>query len=197
MQNGLKLLSFVLLFISAQSHAQAPLGQVPWWQQQKIRFMWGQWNRGRVDHSEKFWGADLPKELFRNVAQAGGTVFAEVRWYKPRHARYAHEFGLRYFATAFVTDLSLITGKMKTVRWHIDRDGGHGNGRLPYPCPLYKLAYEKWLLEPIMEGVKASLIDGLHMDWEFYARRGEAGICYCDDCLTWFSISKTGHNSGS
>ena len=76
---------------------------VPWWKQQKIRFMWGTWPH--VDKhfrgSLYYWSSDLPREFFRNIAQAGATVFTEVRGYKPEHARFAHGFGLKYFATLY------------------------------------------------------------------------------------------------
>ena len=29
-------------------------------------------------------------------------------------------------------------------------------------------------------------VDGLHLDWEFYAKNGEAGVCYCDTCFKTF-----------
>jgi len=153
-------------------------GDVPWWKEQKIRFMWGQWSHARVDKDANFWGADLPRELFRNVARAGGTVFVELRGYKPEHARHAHEFGLKYFATRFAaTDLPGIDGRRS-----VKQDGEEHMS----PCPLFEPAYEKLLVEPIMEGVKAGLVDGLHTDWEHYGGRGEAGICYCDDCFLTF-----------
>jgi WD40 repeat protein len=151
-------------------------GDVPWWKQQKIRFMWGQWNHAREDRSAGFWDSDLPRDLFRNVALAGGTVFVECRGYKPNHARFAHEFGMKYFATRFVCDLSSIPGR----KW-VKEDEEHW-----WPCPLDETVYEKWLVEPHLEGVKEGLIDGIHVDWEAYGGRGEAGICYCDDCFSRF-----------
>jgi len=155
----------------------------PWWKQQKIRFMWGQWAHARADKSQSFWGdgehvrsALLPRELFRDIARAGGTVFTEIRWYNPDNARFAHEFGVKYFATLFVCDLSGIGGR----KW-VKETEEHW-----WPCPLLQSTYEKWIVEPHLEGIKEGLIDGLHFDWEAYGGRGEAGICYCDDCFSNF-----------
>lgn len=50
---------------------------VPWWKTQKIVFMWGKWPYTREDKSQNYYYADLPRDLFRNVAIAGATVFAD------------------------------------------------------------------------------------------------------------------------
>ena len=154
----------------------------PWWQEQKIVFAWGQWAHAREDKSQGFWGEDprsatLPRELFRNLDLAGVTVFTEIRWYNSENARFAHEFGLKYFATVFVCDLS---GKRHERSW-LKRDEEHW-----WPCPLDPVPYERWVVEPHLEGVRAGLIDGIQFDWEAYGGRGEAGICYCDHCFGAF-----------
>ena len=74
----------LLLAMAAQGAWSAE--KAPWWKQQKIVFMWGQWAHARVDKSGNWWLADLPPDLFRNVALAGATVFVECRGYKPDHA---------------------------------------------------------------------------------------------------------------
>jgi len=131
------------------SSGQPPRPDAPWWKQEKIRFMWGQWAHARADKNQNFWGeqprsASLPRKLFRDVALAGGTVFAEIRWCNLDHARFAHEFGMKYFATAFVCDLSPIGGRhwIKEAEEHW------------WPCPLLESTYEKWIVEPHLEGVK-------------------------------------------
>ena len=96
------------LVIPATAAEQNPPGDTPWWQKKKVVFMWGQWNKARVDKSVDYWIGELPREHFRHVARAGGTVFADCvgmvkgHAWRPAHARYAHEFGIKYFATRYV-----------------------------------------------------------------------------------------------
>ena len=61
----------------------------------------GQWNHTREDKSVKFWECDL----FQNIASVGGTMFVELRWCKSVHARHTHDFGMKYFATLYVSPL--------------------------------------------------------------------------------------------
>jgi len=150
-----------------------------WWKTRKIQFMWGQWNHARVDKSVDLWEGTLPRELFRNVAQAGGTVFAEMRGCRLEHARFAHEFGLKYFATVFANSLATQPGGRRWVK-----QSGEDHW---FKCPLDQASYERWIVEPQMEGLKEGVVDGIHVDWEYYGGRGEAkGICYCDDCFATF-----------
>ena len=168
---------------------------VPWWKQQKIRFMWGTWPH--VDKhfrgSLYYWSSDLPREFFRNIAQAGATVFTEVRGYKPEHARFAHGFGLKYFATLYPAYLHHghghgvhLAGGRRTITAAgelVPEEGGR-----PVTCPLDESVHEKWLLVggfrdvPILKGVQDALIDGIHTDWETY----HPIICYCDACFAAF-----------
>ena len=142
------LMSMVIVALFAGSGPGAERGG-PWWKQQKLIFMWGQWNHARGDKNADFWGAELPRELFRNVARAGGTVFVETRGYKPDHARWAHEFGMKYFATRFTaSDLPGMDGRRS-----VKQDGEEHMS----PCPLLESAYQKLLVDPITEGVKAGL----------------------------------------
>ena len=159
---------------------------VPWWKQQKLVFMWGQWNHARTDKSQNYWRADLPRRLFRDVASAGATVFVELRWYNPNNACLAHEFGLKYFATKFQSD---VVSPELPGRFYVDQSGQEPvtKAGYTYKCPLDEAVYEKWLVEPHLEGVRAGLIDGIHVDWEYYGGNGEArGVCYCQDCFAAF-----------
>ena len=159
---------------------------VPWWRQQKLVFMWGQWGHSRADKSEPFWRADLPRQVFLNVASSGATVFVGMRWYNPNDARIAHEFGLKYFATMLQSDMP---SPDLPGRFWVDRKGQEPKTKLgyTYKCPLDERVYGKWLVEPHLEGVRAGLIDGIHVDWEYYGGNGEAtGICYCQDCFATF-----------
>ena len=82
-----RLASLVILgaAFSIPSYADDTANDVPWWKQQKINFMWGQWGRSRIDKSADMWRAELPRDVFRNVALSGsgGTVYAEMMG-KPR-----------------------------------------------------------------------------------------------------------------
>jgi len=178
------LISIVVVMLSAGPVLCAE-DNTPWWKDQKIVFMWGQWPHARVDKSQGFWGDEeklrsalLPRDVFRNVASAGGTVFTEIRWYNPAHARYAHEFGLRYFAAVYACQLPNLPGGRTAVK-----QSGEDHW---FKCPLDQSVYERWLLDPYIDGVRDGLIDGIVTDWERYGRRGEAGICYCDDCFSHF-----------
>lgn len=168
----------VALFVAQAAGAAE---DVPWWKTQKMRFMWGQWNHAREDKSADFWGSDLPRDLFRNVASAGGTVFVESHSYEPPHARHAHDFGMKYFASLFVCDLHKLSGKRKAIT----KTGALSHWKSPW-CPLERTVYEKWIVEPHLQGASRGLIDGIHIDWERYGGGGEAEICYCDDCFSKF-----------
>jgi len=178
-----KWLLCALLVALVVGQAACAAEDAPWWKTEKIRFMWGQWNHARMDKSVKYYDGDLPRGLFRNVAAAGGTVFVGPREFKPDHARYARDFGLRYFAAVYVNRLPNLSGGRRSVR-----QSGEEHW---FKCPLDQGAYEKWLLEPYIEGVREGLIDGIHTDWEYYGGHGEAGICYCDDCFATF-LSRQG-----
>lgn len=151
---------------------------VPWWKQQKIRFMWGQWMHVRVRPDDD-WAKEAPREHFRNIAQAGGTVYVEFRGgYSPSNARFAKEFGMRYFAHTEVI-------KIPAGRRAIAATGEPTDPKRK-TCPLDGAAYEQWLVEPYMAGIREGLIDGIDVDWETYADRGEPENCYCDDCFSGF-----------
>ena len=159
----------------------------PWWKQQKIIFMWGQWNHARTDQSGSWWGADLPPQLFRNVALSGATVFAECRGYKPEHARLAQRAGMKYFATMFNCDLPHLPGRDWVQADGMEHRVGKDDSTPNWKCPLDESVYRKWLVKPLLEGVRKGLIDGIHTDWENYGGYGEASDpCYCDSCFAGF-----------
>ncbi|MCC7350904.1 MAG: PD40 domain-containing protein [Phycisphaerales bacterium] len=160
--------------------------EVPWWKQQNIRFMWGQWNLNRVDPGDDN-GVRLSREHFRNVAQAGGTVYVEFRGcYSQSNARLAKEFGMRYFAYA---EAAMIPGIVPGGRPAITAAGETADAKRPY-CPLDEILYRKWLVDPYIDGIRQGLIDGIHVDWEPYNEQGEPEICYCDDCFGQFLKSQ-------
>ena len=169
-----------------KTYAEDPGQDIPWWKQQKIRFMWGQWSQARHENAtqedvELLNRPYLRRKLFRDVARAGGTVFVEHEGYRPNHARYARQFGLKYFATRYVASMTRLPGQRKAIK----KTGEPGHWKSPW-CPLDQRVYDKWLVEPHLDGVREGLIDGIHVDWERYGGFGEAGICYCDDCFATF-----------
>ena len=84
---------------------------VPWWKQQKIRFMWGKWIYFRLAENAEGHSCDLPREVLRNIAQAGGTVYAELQGYRPGNARLVHECGMKYFVTTFLDVMGMPGGR--------------------------------------------------------------------------------------
>ena len=182
------------LFSPASVSAEAAR-QTPWWKEQKIVFMWGQWVYAyRGDPRQ------LPRERFRDIARAGATVFVEGHGAEvfPDHARFAHEFGLKYFASVFISNL-MDTHSVPWVRdWNgrraVTKTGESSPPNRPW-CPVHEPTYRKLLVEPYLEIARAGLLDGIHIDWEEYGgkidgkqyeTRGCADICYCDDCFSTF-----------
>lgn len=190
MRNWMRILAAVLLAgMPGLVRGDGP--EAPWWRQQKIRFMWGQWNHERVDLEVDIWGMnrklgqnkdiEFSRRLFKDIAAAGATVFVELEGYRPIHASHAHDFGMKYFATRYVATLSSVEGR----KW-VNESGKHH-----WVCPLDQDAYERWMFEmrndeSILEGVKEGLVDGIVVDWEPYGGHGEAGLCYCDVCMAVF-----------
>ena len=167
----------------------------PWWKKEKIRFFWGDWHA--MDE------AGIPIEVtMKNLARVGATIFAENQhaggdrglvWegavtYSHRTARAAHEHRIRYFASAWASGVSGFADQVK-ARLSMDRSGNPYKGRVQgdvCPCPLNKPFYAQCFIDPVVKLAKAGLADGLHLDWERYVGRGEAGTCYCDDCFKTF-----------
>lgn len=172
--------------------------KTPWWRQGKINFMWGTWARcSNVPADNPSWGAyerPIPKETFRNAAQAGCTVFADLWKYSAEHAVLAHEQGLKYFACSHLAHMNLDGRK-----W-INEQGVEvvkpETKTKTHVCPLDETAYEKWLTgedrpdlaaagvvhSEFKEGIRKGIVDGIQIDWE----SSEAGICYCDYCFGKF-----------
>ena len=175
----------IVLAASLPSLAQGPAGDVPWWKQEKIRFMWGKWIYFRLATNVRSHKCELPQEVFGDLARAGVTVFAELEGCSSQNARFAHESGLRYFATLFVAYLHNVSGQRKAIT----KTGKPSPWKSPW-CPLDESVYEKWLVGPHLDGARQGLIDGIHVDWERYGGGGEAGICYCDNCFSSFPAFK-------
>ena len=185
-------LAVILALMATEASAQDLVADGPWWKRQKIIFMWGQW-----DHAyQNAKGEDKrrkERDMFRNVALAGATVFAaHGPQYRPDHARYAHEFGLKYFTNLNVAHLPQkipgaegICPDIPGARKAITQTGELFSPKTPW-CPLDEFIYNMWIVEPHIEGIRAGLIDGIHFDWEYYYGRGEPGICYCDHCFAGF-----------
>jgi len=195
---GLVVLGFVL---SVASYGQKAEDKAPWWKQRKIVFMWGQW--------ERTWRTGCtPDELMARLASVGTTVYAESRprkdstemigshgrpdtgvYFDLEVARAARRHGIRYFGAAWLCDLPDFAAK-NPHRLSRRPDGKPYSGTwgrvITRPCPLDKQLYEKWFLDPCLEAAGTGLVAGLHLDWEGYSGRGEAGVCYCDDCFGTF-----------
>ena len=179
-----------LLALPALASAADP--DIPWWKQQKMRFMWGQWGYERVDLDIDYWGMDrkrdrhvdieFPRVLFRDIARAGVTVFVEQMGYRSANAGYCREYGMQYFATRYLITLHELPGRI----W-VSEEGE----RPDFKCSLDRDLYEFWICEArneesIVEGVREGLIDGIQFDWEPYGGRREPGLCYCEDCMARF-----------
>lgn len=169
----------------------------PWWEQEKIRFFWGVWQGSNREPQASQWNGPVSRETMKNLSEVGATVFVELRGLNPANARLAHKYGLRYFACLFSCDLSPRTHQLKQqmkVRWSVNKEGEPYSGPDgPYACPVYKPVYgecffnpEGFFLSPVLKAAQEGLVDGLHLDWEHYTGRGEAGECYCDDCFGEF-----------
>jgi len=155
----------------------------------------------------------MPDELMARLASVGTTAYAESRPRKDskeliandkplvlRHgtgvyfdlevARAARKHGIRYFGAAWLSNLADFAAE-NPHRLSRRPDGKPYSGKwgrvITYPCPLDKQLYEKWFLAPCLAAAETGLVDGLHLDWEAYAGRGEAKVCFCDDCFGTFS----------
>ncbi len=180
------LMTLVMMAVLAVSSEAA--GEAPWWKEKKIRFMWGCWGLAGADKTVDWVGRPVPREVFRNVALSGATVYADTWIYNPAHARTAKEFGMRYFAP---THLAHMTDKPGGRTW-INKDGVEvpkfpGTPGHLFRCPLDEFVYERWLVgDEKMAGIREGIIDGVTVDWE----STEADICYCDDCFGKFLESQ-------
>ena len=191
---GQVVLAVVLTLVTAGAVATQPVSSTPtskpWWKQEKIRFFWGQW--GHLEDAKAPW-----EQTMANLARAGATVFVDhARWegwmetdhYNLDRARLAHKYGIRYFGLLNVAGLHAFAAQMQAPL-AVDERGEYPGGAHT-PCPLYRPLYEQWFLKPMLEAAQSGLVDGFHMDWEPYGGRGEAGVCYCDDCFAAFLTRK-------
>ena len=186
-----------VLVVSASTTAQAAPTADAWWNDEKIRFLWGQW-----PHSDK---AGIPRDvLMRNLSRVGATVFAEAGsglagsdriegagiLFDLETARIAHKHGIRYLGNGGVNALQPFAHG-KGGRMSVNREGvPYSGGDLDFICPLDKPLYEAWFLDPTLKAARSGLVDGLHLDWEPYHGHGEGGVCYCDDCYQTFLKKK-------
>ena len=141
------------------------LGKTPWWREQKIRFMWGQW--------EHTWATGCtPDELMTRLACVGATAYAEGRprkdskelisnrtvyrstgvYFDLEVARAASKHGIRYFGLAWLFDLAHFAQE-NPHRVSLGPNGSPYVGRwgqevFVFPCPLDKQLYERWFLDP-------------------------------------------------
>jgi hypothetical protein len=76
----LLVLATIPLGLALAAVPQEPSPASGWWKQQKLRVMWGQWDLSREDKTRPYrWAEILPRDLFRNLAQAGGNAFIASR----------------------------------------------------------------------------------------------------------------------
>ena len=166
--------------------ARERTGDLPWWRQRKMVLMWGHWWPSRqADDGSSLSKSDperrLPASLFRNLSQAGATVYVEGWGFEAANARLARAAGLRSFASVFSYDLAArIAPKHKDKVRRAVVQSGELSDEKKMGCPLDAFLYEQWIVAPFVSGLNEGLIDGLHFDWEPYAGYGEADICYCD-----------------
>ena len=164
MQGTLIQLTAVAALICGQAFAQDPPRDTPWWKQGKINFMWGVWGLANPDTSVRpGWARSVPRQTFRNAAQAGATVFADTWQYSADHARLAQEFGLKYFPCSHLHHIEAVPGGGRA--W-ITRTGdpgfrkGQDNPQYPLKCPLDAGVWERWLAdERKVEGIRDGLVD--------------------------------------
>jgi len=201
--------------IAAQGAEGADVDRArPWWKQEKIRFFWGEWNyldrvgvsaEEMVRNVSRVGATVVAEGLHRYTRSTRGGRVELTSWRSPEHvnpdhvkddgvwydlamARAAQKYGVRYLAGVYVMRLleSPSPEKKKAPR-SMDKEGKPYFPHYPgSPCPLYKPFYEDWFLKPALRAAKTGVVDGLHLDWEFYAKNGEAGVCYCDTCFKTF-----------
>ena len=176
----------VAFALAASAHAAEP----PWWNQQKVRFFWGQWG-----HFEE--GGHTTDDVMAALSKVGATVYVnhnpEPTPIQVEHAAVARKHGLRFFGIAYIAfgshgNQGLMGGAARlNAPLAVDADGNTSSKR---PDPFFKPAYEEWLFKPAMEMAKSGLVDGMHVDWEFYGGRGEGRQVYNDEYFNAFLKTK-------
>ena len=177
-----------------------------WWDQQKIRFIWGQWSRFESE------GTPLSK-VIANLAVVGATVFVEdghSDWrhaFRPERLTACRKHGLRHFGAVKLCNAVFPANNLQ-ARLAIDQNGrtsleakeagepawmSWADWAPSYvACPMEERVIEQWLVKPALECATEGL-DGLLIDWEPYATGFDSAgswLCFCDDCFGKFIQSE-------
>lgn len=196
------LLIVLVVAVTTWVHAAFAGDDAPWWEQEKIRFMWGQWSRIEGD------GVPM-SEVIENLAVAGGTVFVEdgpPDWrhaFVPERLTACQKHGLHHFGMVKVAN-AVFAAKHTKARLAIDRNGRNSfeakeKGEPAWiawaewapayvACPFDEATLEEWLVKPALESAEQGSA-GLLVDWEPYATGMDSAgslLCYCDDCFGKF-----------
>ena len=176
-------LTLIWLTASAVRGAEPPADSL-WWEQEKIRFFWG--------HAHLFDEAGVSNDqLMASLAKVGATVFVSHTSAAPhpdpigkqlRDAKTARQHGVRCFGSVFVHTLPAIAKKLNAPL-AVNAEGKTDPNR---PDPFHLPLYEEWLLKPALKLAESGLVDGLHIDWEFYGGRGEGREVYNDEYFVAF-----------
>ncbi|MBB76876.1 MAG: hypothetical protein CMJ75_20415 [Planctomycetaceae bacterium] len=189
------------LVVAATALAQGACAddEPPWWNKEKIRFMWGQWSRIEGD------GVPLAK-VMENLAAAGATVFVEDgppdwrRAFVPERLDACRKHGLQHFGLVKVAN-AVFAAKNTKARLALDRGGRNSfeakeKGEPAWiawadwapayvACPFDEPTLEEWLVKPALKAAEQGSA-GLLVDWEPYATGMDSAgslLCYCDDCF--------------
>jgi len=168
--------------------------ELPWWKTQKIRYLWGQW--GWMEQT----GASADK-VMTDLSRVGATVYVDARgrkdsknriethgvYYDLDNAAAARRHRVHYFGEVWICYLPEFASQFKDFRRSMNKEGKPYASRSgEWVCPVYKPVYEAWLLAPTLKAARSGLVEGLHIDYEFYGGQGEADVCFCDDCFRTF-----------
>ena len=188
--------SLIGLIVGIATMVQAALAgdDAPWWEQEKIRFMWGQWSRLESD--------EIPmSQVIENLAAVGGTVFVENghpdwrRAFEPERLAACRKHGLRHFGMVKVCN-AVFAAKDTKARLAVDQNGrtsfeAKEQGERAWlswapwapayvACPFYEPTLEEWLVKPALDCAQKGS-DGLNIDWEPYATGMDAAgswLCF-------------------
>jgi len=195
----------VVLLIASSAPAQAENdAPTAWFNQEKIRFGWGQWYR----HQRH----DISVErMMINASRAGITVFVDA-WKGVDQARMARKHGMRYMGNLMVTAAPRKWTPSSTTRPAVNKDGlthhqakaagmniqGPPLQQSMVPCPLDERVVDKWFTKPCLDMARSGVVDGSHLDFESYGftafdKLGD-NLCYCDYCFYGYMSSKSFEN---
>ena len=180
---------------SAYAAVEHERDKAPWWDQEKIRFFWGQWDaRFRQGTAPLSWD-----QIMGNIRAVGANVFV-AQGDRPQEehvaaASIAQKHGLRYLATKYTSGYRSIAKKLGSRR-AVNRDGFTAEEesargmkiQTPHvPCPLDEDLVNEWLLKPVLGMAESGVIAGCHIDMEAYGAtsydRLNDNLCYCDHCF--------------